>query len=341
MYALETDGVENGSCEFDVETLSPTYRLLIGVPGRSNAFAISRRLGLPQAIIDHARELVSSENTRFEDVVSNLEATRQELEKEKEAARQARQEAEELRRQARALEEKARADQEKLLAQARDQARSLVEQTRAQSDLLINELEELRRQKDKADFSQKARDASARQRGRIDRMRDAADPVVRRQDEDYALPRQLKAGDLVIIADINTEGTVLSGPDASGCYLVQAGIIKTKVPEKGLRLADDGGRKTTVNSRSVRKVTSKSERQVKTELDIRGMSSDEGVMELDRFIDNAVMTGVKTVTIIHGKGTGVLRKAVRDRLHRLKSVKSFRPGVYGEGEDGVTIAELK
>ena len=122
---------------------------------------------------------------------------------------------------------------------------------------------------------------------------------------------------------------------------MQAGIIKTKVPEKGLRLTDDGGRKTTVNSRSVRKVTSKSERQVKTELDIRGMACDEGIMELDRFIDNAVMTGVKTVTIIHGKGTGVLRKAVRDRLHRLKSIKSFRPGVYGEGEDGVTIAELK
>lgn len=172
-------------------------------------------------------------------------------------------------------------------------------------------------------------------------MRDAADPVIRRQEEGYTLPRPLKAGDLVVIADINTEGTVLSGPDQNDCYLVQAGIMKTKVPAKGLRLADDHGRKTTVNSRSVRQVTSKSQRQVKTELDIRGKASDEGILELDRFLDNALMTGVKTVTIIHGKGTGVLRKAIRDRLHRLKCVKSFRPGVYGEGEDGVTVVELK
>ena len=341
MYALETDGVENGSCEFDVETLSPTYRLLIGVPGRSNAFAISRRLGLPEEIIHHAQELVSTENTRFEDVVNRLETARQELEKEKAAAQQARREAEDLRRQAQDEAKKAREEQEKLLLRAQDQARSIVEQTRAQSDLLLNELEELRRQKDKADFSQRAREASSRQRGRLDKMRDAADPVIRRQEEGYTLPRPLKAGDLVVIADINTEGTVLSGPDQNDCYLVQAGIMKTKVPAKGLRLADDHGRKTTVNSRSVRQVTSKSQRQVKTELDIRGKASDEGILELDRFLDNALMTGVKTVTIIHGKGTGVLRKAIRDRLHRLKCVKSFRPGVYGEGEDGVTVVELK
>ena len=342
MYALQTEGVENASCEFDVETLSPTYRLLIGVPGRSNAFAISSRLGLEESVIQRARDYVSTENTRFEDVISSLEQTRRQLEQERQAAQALRAESQQLKTAAAAEAKRLTAEREKLLEQARQEARSLVERTKAQTDILLNELEELKKQKDKEEFSKLTAQARAGYKGSINKLREMADPVSRREDESYVLPRALKAGDTVIIADINTEGTVVSGPDANDQYLVQAGIIKTKVPATGLRLVEDAGRRVTVNGRRTqRNVTSKVDRNVSTQVDLRGMAADEAIIELDRFLDNAMLTGVKTVTIIHGKGTGVLRAAVQERLRKQrKLVRSFRPGTYGEGEAGVTIAEL-
>lgn len=342
MYALQTEGVENASCEFDVETLSPTYRLLIGVPGRSNAFAISSRLGLEESVIQRARDYVSTENTRFEDVISSLEQTRRQLEQERQAAQALRAESQQLKTAAATEAKRLTAEREKLLEQARQEARSLVERTKAQTDILLNELEELKKQKDKEEFSKLTAQARAGYKGSINKLREMADPVSRREDESYVLPRALKAGDTVIIADINTEGTVVSGPDANDQYLVQAGIIKTKVPATGLRLVEDAGRRVTVNGRRTqRNVTSKVDRNVSTQVDLRGMAADEAIIELDRFLDNAMLTGVKTVTIIHGKGTGVLRAAVQERLRKQrKLVRSFRPGTYGEGEAGVTIAEL-
>lgn len=346
MYALQTEGVENGSCEFDVETLSPTYRLLVGVPGRSNAFAISSRLGLSDDIIDRARELVSSDNTRFEDVVSTLEDTRQSLEKEHDEAARMRQEAEIMLREARHVKQEARRAAEKEMERARRQAQTLVERTKSQTDLLLNELEELKKQKDKAEFSQKAAAASAAYGGRINKLRDEADPVARQREENYVLPRALKAGDNVIIAELGARGTVISGPDGDGNYTVQAGIIKTKVAPAGLRLDESAAKKQQKKPGAplTRKGGAKVDRSVRSaaaELDLRGMTSDEAVMELDRFINDAVLAGLKTLVIIHGKGTGVLRAAVTDRLRRLKKVvRSFRPGVYGEGEDGVTVVEL-
>ena len=342
MFALTTPGVVNGSCEFDVETLTPTYRLLIGVPGRSNAFAISRRLGLSEAVIGRARELVSSENTRFEDVVSDLERTRQELEKEKAAAQSRRQKAEALEREMEAERQRVYAQLDKEAAEARSQAQTLVERVKSQTDLLLNQLEELKKQQDKEDFQKKLSELRSGYRGRIEKLRDMADPVAARRGEKYSLPRKLRSGDTVLLTGLGLEGTVLSGPDSSGCYMVQAGIMKSKVKEEELRLVEDKGRKVTLNGRRrTPAAADRITRDAKTEVDIRGMDTIDGVMAVDRFLDQAALMGLTTVTIIHGKGTGALRAAVQDHLRKLKNVKSFRPGMYGEGEAGVTVVELK
>ena len=344
MYALQTPGVENGCCEFDVATLSPTYRLLIGVPGRSNAFAISRRLGLPEEIIDEAKSMVSTENTRFEDVVSELESTRQQLENEVTAAETARGEADRLRAEMKKQAEAHEAAMEKLEADARDAARALVERTRSRTDLLLNELEELKKQKDKADFSEKVAAMRQGYNRRIEELRDTADPVKERKTEEYHLPRALREGDTVTVAAINRQGTVIAGPDKSGAYQIQLGNMKMKCAPEELRLPEDATKPPKKKQPVGGTRTSRpgnTEREARTELDIRGMASDEGLMEVDRFLDRCLMMGIKNVTIIHGKGTGVLRAAVQQHLRRLGYVKSQRPGMYGEGEAGVTVVELK
>ena len=345
MYALQTDGVENGCCEFDVATLSPTYRLLIGVPGRSNAFAISRRLGLPEEIIDEAKSMVSSENTRFEDVVSELESTRQQLENEVTAAETARSEADRLRAEMKKQTEAHEAALEKLEAEARDNARALVERTRSRTDLLLNELEELKKQKDKADFSEKVAAMRQGYNRRIEELRDTADPVKKRKTEEYHLPRALREGETVTVAAINRQGTVISGPDKNGAYQIQLGNMKMKCEPGELRLPEDAPKppkkKQTPTGGTRTSRPGNTEREARTELDIRGMASDEGLMEVDRFLDRCMMMGIKNATIIHGKGTGVLRAAVQQHLRRLSFVKSQRPGMYGEGEMGVTVVELK
>ncbi|MEG1943479.1 MAG: Smr/MutS family protein, partial [Angelakisella sp.] len=342
MYALTTEGVENGSCEFDVETLSPTYRLLIGVPGRSNAFAISRRLGLSADVIDRAQALVSTESRRFEDVVDALDAARQQLEQEQVAAMSNRQQTEYIRSSVEQEKKRLQKEMEQELQKARDEAQTIVERVRSQTDMLLGELEELKKQKDKEEFSAKVTSAKSAYKGRIENLRNMADPVSKPYEEKYRLPRKLKGGDTVIISEIGTEGVVLSGPDSSGNYTVQAGIMKTKVSPEGLRLVDSKDKKVTFNNQ--RRVNSKPTARGESpgmELDIRGMACDEGIMELDRFIDRALLSGISVITIIHGKGTGVLRTAVQEHLRKHRNVRTFRAGVYGEGDAGVTIAELK
>ncbi|MCL2056611.1 MAG: endonuclease MutS2 [Oscillospiraceae bacterium] len=342
MFALQTEGVENGSCEFDVATLRPTYRLLIGVPGRSNAFAISERLGLPLSVIGAAKAQVSSENSRFEDVVAALEKTRQALEREKEAAAGLRRDADELLKKAREASARLEGQKEKELQRAREQARGLVEQVKFTSGRLIGELEELKKQKDRADFSSSVKDVKGTLRAYIDELEDKANPVTGAKKSEYRLPRALRRGDTVALADFGTNGTVLSAADDSGYVQVQAGIIKTKVHISSVRLLDE--KKVTMDVKgtaSARGVVSAAKQSVKTEVDLRGMDTNEAVLELERHIDNAILSGIQTVTAIHGKGTGALRDAVQARLRRHKSVKSFRAGVYGEGESGVTVVELR
>ena len=341
LYAIEEEGVENASCEFDVNTLRPTYKLIIGVPGKSNAFAIVKRLGIGDDIINEAKKLVNDENKRFEKVIESLERTRQELEEYKAAA-------EEEARNARLLTESLEKKQEDFekqkdfeLSKARNQAMSIVEQTRFGAEKLMNELEELKREKDKSDFSDKVKASKNKTNLTIDSMFDKANPVIERKKTKYVLPRELRIGDSIRLMDMGTKGTVISLPDSGGNVGIQLGMIKTKTKLDNIELIEEsqpapkkkGGIKKTLQSNANRKSS--------MELDIRGMTSDEGVMEVDRFIDNCLLGGIETITIIHGKGTGALRSAVHQFLKTNKNVKSYRLGAYGEGEAGVTVAVLK
>ena len=341
MFALETDGVENASCEFDVETLRPTYKLVVGVPGKSNAFAISQRLGMPQDVISRAQELVSTENKRFEQVVNALERSRQELEALKESVaaseRNARLTEDELKQKLSSLE----AQKEKELESARRRAMSIISETRARSDLLLNELEELKKAKDKEALRKGLSDARSRVNRELDRMHDEANPVVERRTEDYVLPRPLKAGDLVMLADTKREGSLLTVPNMSGVCYVQVGMMRVKTNQKNLRLIDNKKKQQPTGGKVKKQLSSNMTRRGGMELDIRGMMGDEGVLEVERFIDSAQMSGLSTITIIHGKGTGALRAAVHQALKTNPSVKSYRLGEYGEGEAGVTVVELK
>ncbi len=332
-YALETPGVENGCCEFDVESLRPTYRLLIGVPGKSNAFAISRRLGLEGRIVDRAGELVSKENTVFEQVVGRLEEDRRKLEDELSTARKAADRARESVREAQAKQAEAANQARRELEQARQEAANIVQKTRRQADALLNELDELRRQQNKALSAEQ----KARLRGGLRDLETAADPVHKqRGNENYALPRPLRMGDSVVIFDIDKQATVLEEP-RDGQVLVQAGIIKTRVAVENLRLVEQK-RTAKPKGRSVTKDVSAPEGG--TSLDLRGMNVDEALMEVDAFLDRAARMSLPQVTIIHGKGTGVLRAAVQKHLRQCRQVKRFRLGAFGEGEAGVTVAEL-
>ena len=332
-YALETDGVENACCEFDVATLRPTYRLLIGVPGKSNAFAITRRLGLDGRIVDRAGELVSRENTAFEQVVGRLEESRRALEDQLEQAREEARKARESAKQSEEKLEEAERQAQKEMDRARQEAALIVQKTRQQADALLNELDELRRQKNKA--------LSAEQKARLRAgMRDlekASDPVRRRSNDGYVLPRELKVGDPVLIFDIDKEATVLEAPK-DGQVLVQAGVIKTRVALSNLRLLTKTQQKKQLGRTVTRSVSTQ---ETSTSLDLRGQNVEEGLMEVDAFLDRASRMHLPQVTIIHGKGTGVLRAGVQKHLRKCPQVKSFRLGTYGEGESGVTIVELQ
>lgn len=343
LFAIESPDVENASCEFDIETLRPTYRLIVGSAGQSNAFAISESLGMPSDIIADAKSQVSEADSRLENVIGKLEATRIELEKQKEDISRLRAEAAEHERvlhEEREALEKAKADE---LEKARLRAMTIIEQTKAESNELITELEQLKKEKDRKDFGESVSGAKSRSKQSFNKMYDTANPIDRHDpNADYVLPRKLRRGDTVYVVDLQRKGIVSGDPDGGDSVFVQMGVMKTKMNISRLRLEEP--EKVTYKNKSARKtgkVGVKAERRGSMELDIRGCASDDGVYQLDAFIDKAVMSNISMVTIIHGKGTGVLRKAVQNRLKSHPSVKSYRSGVFGEGEDGVTIAELK
>ena len=336
-FALRTDGVENGSCEFDVATLKPTYRLLIGVPGKSNAFAISRRLGMDGAVVARAQELVSGESRQFEDVVEKLEKQRQSLEKQVENANRLTAKANTEKQKAENELKRAKADAEREIERAREEAQRIISRTRAQADALVEELEKARREKELS-----AEDR-AKLRRDINQMEAHADPVKLKNtpDDEYKLPRPLKVGDEVLIYDIDKNATVLAPPNKDGVVLVQAGIIKTRVDIKNLRLLKSKLKPNVPKFASTRSVPSRMDVRPETEVDVRGQTAIEAIGIVEKAIDNAVLSGVSKLTIIHGKGTGVLRREINQHLRRHKAVKSQRLGTFGEGEDGVTIVELK
>ncbi len=339
MFALDTPNVENASCEFDIKTLKPTYKLIIGSPGKSNAFAISSKLGLPDDIIDYAKNIVGVENKRFDDIMEKLEANRIETEKFKN-------ETEALKNQTEGLKIKLENEKEELIKQkeieiqkARDEASRIVRKVTIESQKLIDELDEIRKAKDSENFSKLVAQGKANSKTALDKLYLDSNPVSE-QNNSYKLPRPLKKGDSVLISDTNKKGIVVTEPDSCGNLFVQAGIMKTKINISKLRLIEK--EKVTYNSNkiSTKNVESRATRQVQLELDIRGYACDEGIPEVDTFLDNAVMSGMHLVTIIHGKGTGVLKNAVRQHLKSHPLVKSYRKGIYGEGEDGVTVVEL-
>jgi DNA mismatch repair protein MutS2 len=342
MYALNTPNVENASCEFDVETMKPTYRIIIGSPGKSNAFAISKTLGMPLDVISHAETLIDDDSKHFEKIIEKLENARLELENKNSEIERLRLEAEENANKVKSQLEEIQKAKDEELEKARQTAMTIIERTKAQSNALIDELESIKRQKNKENFGQQVANAKKRSKGQFNRMYDTANPVTDTltYDDGYVLPRELKQGDNVYITSLDKKGIVSSKPDKNGNVFVQVGVMRTKVSINTLRLIEkpkDDKPKGSVG----RKAISKVDRKISMDCDIRGKDSIEGVYEMDAFIDNATLSGLKTVTIIHGKGTGVLRKAVHTRLKNHPNVKNFRLGIYGEGEDGVTIVELK
>ncbi len=338
LYALERDYVENASCEFDLKTLAPTYKLLIGVPGKSNAFAISRRLGLPEEIIKAAEGHIGSDDKRFETVISELHRKQGVLEREILNSKSLKEEVKRVRAQAEREVSKIRNASEIELKRAKAEAEKIVLNATKQAEELLQEINDIRKIKEAGGLSNKGLSARSSIKSKLKKLDDTLNPVAENieEDDDYILPRPLKVGDIVFIAAFKSKGEVVAvGKDS---VEVLAGNMKTKVSIKGLRLLEEKKqRQKSVVKSQVKKIN----RDATSSVDVRGLSAEEALMEVDSFIDNCVLSHLETVTIIHGVGTGVLKTAIRNHLRRHKSVKNHRRGLYGEGEDGVTIVEIK
>ena len=339
VYALKTPGVENASCEFDVATLSPTYRLLIGVPGKSNAFAISRKLGLSENIIDDAKSLLTDQQETFEDVISDLEMKRRSLEKEKEDAERATREIEKLKKDLEYQKSHLEEQKKKLIAQSQVEARKILQDAKDYADKSISyfakhggfasgkELE-----KERQNLRSQIKDLD----GKIGDI--GKDP----SRTGSLTAKDLKVGDAVRVISLNLKGTVSTLPDAKGYLFVTLGIMRTKVKLSDLEKIDEAEIIAPgVKKSSTGKLRIEKSKAATTEINLLGVTVDEACMELDKFIDNAALAHLPSVRIVHGKGTGALRKGVQQYLKRNKHVKSFRLGEYGEGDAGVTIAEIR
>ena len=331
-FALTRAGMENASMEFDVDRLCPTYRLFIGIPGKSNAFEISKRLGMEERLIEKAREYLKNEDVKFEDVISGAEAQRRQAEEERRLAAAERDATAKLREEMEKQRARLEGERETLRAKAREDSRRLVNETREEMEKLVAAIRAIpgldQRAADRV--IQRSRDALRK------READLAEPLEKKSQDPGAAPKQVRPGETVRILSLDQKATVLSPADAKGDVQVQAGIMKLTVKLKDLRLIQD-----TAPTKGVGKVQLDTQRQGGLELDVRGKLVDEAILEVDRYIDNCLMSGLDQVSIIHGKGTGALRAGIQDYLKRDKRVKSYRMGAYGEGDAGVTMVTLK
>ena len=342
-FAMTTAGVENASCEFDVETLAPTYRLLIGIPGKSNAFAISRRLGLPEDVIAAAQEQMSGESVRFEDILTQLEEKRQALEKREQEADRLLRQREEDARKAREFRDQMERAKDNARGRGEAEAKRILRDARAAADQVFQELSEMRKAQARADRALNENEARAALRRTLNEAEEAVSKRDARQEPIPKPSRPIRAGDLVEFPGVRQPAEVVSvGKD--GTLQLKAGILKMKAKADEVRLIEDDERAARKKTPSVT-IRQNADRALRAsaarELDIRGMETLEAESVVENFLSAAVMGKLETVTIIHGKGTGALRKAVHDILRRNKAVKSFRLGVYGEGESGVTVVTLK
>lgn len=343
LFALDTPGVKNASCEFDVETLRPTYRLVLGAPGKSNAFAISEKLGLPKEVVDRARELVSADSRRFESVIEELERTRFEMEHERDEAARLRREYETYKTKAETELKKKLAETEASVKRDREKARQLLDSARVSSEFVFRQLEELRKKQEKENVAAALEEARRAVREQMRAAEDAYGEVTFEEasvGEKYVLPRPLRVGDAVWIASLGAEGkvTALAGDKQ---VAVQAGVFRGKVDISDIRLLSDMKKKSKPKAPSSTKIQRGGVAAFRAELDVRGRYGDDAWFEVDRYLDEAVLAGVETVRIIHGKGTGALRVALHRELKADPRVASFRLGSLGEGDSGVTVVTLK
>jgi DNA mismatch repair protein MutS2 len=336
-YALTAGGVENAACEFDIETLKPTYRLLIGVPGKSNAFAISRRLGLSEDIIAAAAGQIDSGDAALEDVLSELESQRRVLEKARDDAQTHERQISEARSRADKLTGEIEAERKKAAETARADARRILDEARAAADLAYEEIARARRKAEKGETGdlQQARVDLKRQLNETEKAIGIQAELIKPQKP----TRPLIVGDTVEMLRLGGQGTVMSLPDKDGKVELQAGILKVKAPLSELKLIEK--QRVSVERRASAGQRDPAMRSAPIEFDIRGQAVDEALPEVDAYLDSAIAANLETVRIIHGKGTGILRAAVHKHLKANKQIKSFRLGRYGEGEDGVTVVTLK
>ena len=338
LYAIQTPNVENASCEFDVATLKPTYRLITGIPGKSNAFAIASRLGIDDLIIESAKQHLNNETVKVDTVLADLEVRRLQAEQTTKLAEekimQAEDYAQKKKREADELKEKTIIELEKM----REKTVRLSERMKDENRRLIDQLEDLRKEKDREDFKLKISAAKAEVKEHEEKIDKELGSVVKREKK--PLSRPLVKGDTVKIVSLNKEATVLENPDNKGFVQLQAGIIKTKVKVDDLELIEEPKVKTVLNSTATFK-SDRGTRSVKSEIDLRGMMVLEAESVVDEFLNSCYITGLKSVNIIHGKGTGALRAGIHELLKRHHLVESYRLGTFGEGETGVTVVTLK
>ncbi|HPF88765.1 MAG TPA: endonuclease MutS2 [Candidatus Limiplasma sp.] len=331
-FALTTTGVENASVEFDIETLRPTYRLSIGIPGKSNAFEISQKLGLSKALIEDAKTLLSKNDIRFEDVIANAEYHRNIAEKERVIAEKTRQETIRLRDEAEALRNEIEEKKRTNIRRSKDDAKRILENARSEAEAILSDVKQMRK-----DASSPDAEAIAIRKRLNDGIDKLSEELSQKSTSMHKAPKTVRVGEHVEIVHLNTKGTVLTPPNGKGEVEIQAGILKMKVHISQLRLLEPKKEnKTTVTAK-----TGALTRNVPLEIDVRGQAIDEALPEIDRYLDEAMLAGLHEVSIIHGKGTGVLRAGVQKHLKKHMNVKSYRLGIYGEGEDGVTVVTLK
>jgi DNA mismatch repair protein MutS2 len=318
-----------------VETLRPTYKLLIGVPGKSNAFAISQKLGLPEYIINEAKDVLSHEDLRFEDVITDLEISRKSLAIEQEKAEEYRKEAQRLKNEAQKQKNKLAQMREKILNEANEKARKILSDTKDEADAIIKEIRKAQREGANANSLDEKRRKLKERMGKVD------EKINNNTKKAYIIPEKLVMGDKVKIHSLNTTGVVVNPPDKNGDVLVKAGIMKVTVNIKDLSI-DTTEESTNKNLKKFATTIGRAKAQsVAPQIDLRGLLADEAIYKVDKYLDDCYIARVSPVTIIHGKGTGALRAAIQDYLRKNPRVKSYRNGQYGEGEAGVTVVELK
>jgi len=338
-YALTTENVENASVEFDVTTLRPTYRLSIGIPGKSNAFEISRKLGLPEFVINKAKDLLSKEQVRFEDVIANAEYHRQIAEKERQIAEEASKEMVAIRNQAEAERKKLEDQREKSIKKAKEEAKRIIENARRESEQIVSELRAMK----------KSGGAQEHEIQRVKKkMEQAQDALAEEQETSGEIPKEIKAGDMVHIASMDVDATVVTPADAKGYVQLKVGLMKMRAQLSDLRTISSTQKMLKKEQKKLERKRAMREqrvditmRQVRQELDVRGMALDEAIPEVQKFLDDAMLSSLGEVSIIHGNGMGILRSGIQDCLRRHPCVSDYRLGRYGEGETGVTIVSLK